>query len=381
MTVGFLWLPQLMFWAITLPATITRAQPTSDIEVILPAEIINFVDTDTCYDGLAQADANGDDRVEIDEFLTFVQLIGPPGFLADIDSLADSPSILQGIFRVLSCLCRQNVGDAQCCIGENAHIPIDGVNDGETPDSSQASFLFLICSSTNRSINIVLEENKSSRTPSTSPTISPAPSPMPYSAIPKVTPEPTQSPSFLPSVIPAISTRLPKSPSSPPTSIPSAVPSTQPPSMYTTAEGIGVVARTIYTVVIVNGITENVPVSFYVPDLIASMNVVAVEVASEVDFGTSDGRRRRLEVRVSLPTFIDGVVDGGGFTDTPEFVDGVFELGGMCSRGFKWIGSNYSEKLFSPTHYSYSLRSLPFRSGEPRKGSVRTSHSFGRTVS
>jgi hypothetical protein len=98
-----------------------------------------------------------------------------------------------------------------------------------------------------------------------------------------------------------------------------------------TGEGIGrVVATTIYTLVIVNGITENVPEASYVPDLIASMNVVAVEVASEVDFGSSNGSRRRLEVRVSLPTLIDGVVDAGGFTDTPEFVDGVFEFGGMC---------------------------------------------------
>jgi sulfur carrier protein ThiS len=108
-----------------------------------------------------------------------------------------------------------------------------------------------------------------------------------------------------------------------------------------------VVARTIYTVAVVNGITENIPASSYVPDLIASMNVVAVEVAVEVDFGStdgsrrhfgsSDGRRRRLEVRVSLPTFIDGVVDADGLTDTPEFVDGLSELGGRCcSRGLGW---------------------------------------------
>mgnify|MGYP000170064437 CR=1 FL=1 len=115
-----------------------------------------------------------------------------------------------------------------------------------------------------------------------------------------------------------------------------------------TGEGIGVVVvRTNYTVVIVNGITENVPESYYVPDLIASMNVVAVEVALEVDFGggtSSNGiRGRRLEVRVSLPTFIDGVVDAtGGFTDTP---DNIFEVGGMCyAHGgiFGLIRSHYS---------------------------------------
>jgi hypothetical protein len=126
-----------------------------------------------------------------------------------------------------------------------------------------------------------------------------------------------------------------------------------------TGEAIGVGVTTIYTVVIVNGITGNVPESSYVPDLIASMNVVAVEVASEVDFGGSNGSRRRLEVRVSLPTFIDGVDDAGGFTDTPEFVDGVFELGGMCCAHadldrfvhtvLKWF-SYCSEMVFSPIY-------------------------------
>jgi hypothetical protein len=46
-----------------------------------------------------------------------------------------------------------------------------------------------------------------------------------------------------------------------------------------TGEEIGVVARMIYAVVIVNGITENIAESSFVPDLIASMNApVAVEV-------------------------------------------------------------------------------------------------------
>ena len=97
-----------------------------------------------------------------------------------------------------------------------------------------------------------------------------------------------------------------------------------------TVEGIGIVAQTIYTIVIVNGITDNVLESSFVPDLIAGMNVVAVEVASKVVVFISDDSRRRLEVRVSLPTFIDSMVDAGGITDTPELVNGVFEIGGMC---------------------------------------------------
>jgi hypothetical protein len=127
MTVG-LWLPRPVFWAIILSATLTtRTEAVGD-----------FVDTAICYDGLAQADVNGDNRVERDEYLNFVQLIGPPGFLADIDSMLNAPLPLQINFRTLACICGQNGGDAQCCIGENAHIPIDGVN---IPDPSCSMFV------------------------------------------------------------------------------------------------------------------------------------------------------------------------------------------------------------------------------------------------
>jgi hypothetical protein len=125
-----------------------------------------------------------------------------------------------------------------------------------------------------------------------------------------------------------------------------------------TGEGIGVVlVQTIYTVAIVNGITENIPESSYVPDLIASMNVVAVEVASEVHFfgASSNGSsRRRLVVRVSLPTFIDSVVDAvDRLTDMRV---NIFELGGMCfSKGFGSIRSHSSEMLFSPIYSSFVI--------------------------
>jgi hypothetical protein len=370
MTVGLLWLPRLLFWTIVLSTTIARAQPSPDAILIPPDQIVlAFVDIATCYDGLVQADANRDDRVERDEYLTFVQYSGPPGFLADIDSMADAPLTLQENFLFLSCVCLQNGGDSQCCSGENAHIPIDSIN---IADPSPFLFLSLVCTSTIRSIDLVLEE--AIRIPSISPTIFPEPSPMPSnipsisptispepslmpsdSAIPTATPELTeltQSPSFSPSAIPTtISPRPTTSPTSSLYSVPSAVPSTQPSSMHT-EERIGVVARTIYTVLIVSGLTENVPESSYVPDLIASMNVVAVEVASEVDFGNSDGSRHR----VSLPTSIDGVVDAGGFTDTPEPVDGDFELGGMFSRGFELFRpANCSKMYFSPKYSSFSI--------------------------
>ena len=302
MTVS-VWLPRLLFSVIILSATLTKAEL-----------VTNFVDTSTCHDGLAWADANGDNRIGQDEYLAFIQFIGPLGFLADIDSLEDAPWNLRVNFITLSCKCQQNGGDAACCIGDNAHIPIDGIN---SPDFGQLSFLVLVCSSTNRYINDVLE-SYSTPISTISSTISPTPSPVPAAST--VSPEPTQSPSAIPTTSPRPTT----SPSSSPTSIPSAVPSAQPSSH--TVEGIGTVAQTIYTVVIVNGLTENVPESSYIPDLIAGMNVMAVEVASEVDFGSSDGGiRRRLVVRVSLPTFIDGV-----HTDTPELVDNIFELGGMC---------------------------------------------------
>jgi hypothetical protein len=61
------------------------------------------------------------------------------------------------------------------------------------------------------------------------------------------------------------------------------------------------------------------------------MDVVAVELVAEIEetLGNNGGRlRRKLAIRVDLPTSADGIIDAGGFTTEPELVDGIFKLGG-----------------------------------------------------
>ena len=110
-------------------------------------------------------------------------------------------------------------------------------------------------------------------------------------------------------------------------------------------EEIDVVARTTYSILVEDGKISSVDQAMYFQDLIDSMDILAVEVWNEIDFDfDSDGdtrrslrsvasRRssssgtnldsiaaskkilRRLEVRIQLPTFIDGVSDAGKSLD------------------------------------------------------------------
>jgi hypothetical protein len=94
---------------------------------------------------------------------------------------------------------------------------------------------------------------------------------------------------------------------------------------------IDVVGRTTYSIVVANGQSANIPRSAYVPDLIGAMDVVAVELAAEMEatLGNNGGRlRRKLSILVDLPTSVDGIIDAGGFTTDAKLVDGVFEQGG-----------------------------------------------------
>ncbi|KAL3930001.1 MAG: hypothetical protein SGARI_004609, partial [Bacillariaceae sp.] len=129
----------------------------------------------------------GDRRMDAEDYVTFVQLYGPDGFLEDIDAFADLPLILQSNFNILACLCQQNSAD-ECCVGDNAGIETDGAFDGETPTGAEASYLYLVCSLTQVTIDRVLQ----SSAPSASPTSTPYPSEAPTDTpAPTITPSPT----------------------------------------------------------------------------------------------------------------------------------------------------------------------------------------------
>lgn len=153
-----------------------------------------FVDTKSCYSAMESSVANnneGDRRMDSENYVDFVKLYGPDGFLEDVEEFSELPLILQSNFNILACLCRQDSED-QCCIGSSAGIETDGSFADEIPTQGEQAYLFLVCSLTSVTIDRVLQ----SSAPSSSPTITPEPTTgptiTPYPTI--LTPEPSPAP-------------------------------------------------------------------------------------------------------------------------------------------------------------------------------------------
>ena len=115
-----------------------------------------------CYDALYLADQNQDQKVDGDEFVTFAQIMGPPGFLPNSNAYEELPLILQSNFIILACLCLQIPNfdgatgvDPKCC-AVDPHIDISGTHPGETPNAQQSQYLYQVCFLTETSIDRLL---------------------------------------------------------------------------------------------------------------------------------------------------------------------------------------------------------------------------------
>ncbi|KAL3910066.1 MAG: hypothetical protein SGILL_007838, partial [Bacillariaceae sp.] len=94
------------------------------------------VDFPYCYGALSRHDTNGNQRVDQSEYLQFVQDLGSnTECLGNLQSL---PLEIMACWNQLSCECRQRGGAADCCEGNNAHIPISGVAAEEDGSGSEA---------------------------------------------------------------------------------------------------------------------------------------------------------------------------------------------------------------------------------------------------
>ncbi|MGK3753562.1 MAG: hypothetical protein ACI8RD_005869 [Bacillariaceae sp.] len=129
-----------------------------------------------CYDALYLADTNQDFKVDNDEFVTFAQIMGPPGFLPRVDRYQELPLILQSNFIILTCLCLQmptfDGGDSidpQCC-SVDPHIDVNGTHPGQVPTYEQEQYLYQVCFLTETSIERLII----SQTPSGAPTLTPS---------------------------------------------------------------------------------------------------------------------------------------------------------------------------------------------------------------
>jgi len=197
------------------------------------ADRVLQTNTAACYDALFLADQNQDNKVDADEFVTFAQIMGPPGFLPNTNTYRQLPLILQSSFIILACLCLQipnfdgGTGiDRQCC-AIDPHIDINGTQPGQNPTSKQSQYLYQVCFLTETSIDRLLQSASPSRQPTKSPStmvITDEPTKKPSE---KPTPPPTEKPSLDPTTKPTIN------PTSEPTGKPTAEPTANPTSQPT----------------------------------------------------------------------------------------------------------------------------------------------------
>lgn len=151
---------------------------------------------DTCRNALQAADVNADGRIDSSEYPTFLSGYRP-NVLEDGVTFGKLPLTLQSTFYTLACDCVDYGGDADCCLRNNAHLPV----------LDDPSRLQQICS-------------LSSVTMSFLPTLAPAPTDLP-------TKSPTAEPTAAPTQSP-ITTAPTKAPTDVPTDMPTKSPTTAP---------------------------------------------------------------------------------------------------------------------------------------------------------
>ncbi len=302
-------------------------------------QIVGFADPEVCYPALATADANDNGLVDADEYVTFVQGIGPAGFLEDITSFEDLPLQLQSNFNVIVCLCQSDPADDSCCVGEGVGIMVDGARASDTPTAEQESYLFIVCSLTASAVQRVLQTVAPTASPSDSPSLPLSEAP---SAAPTISPtiSVTDSPSAAPTEVPTVSPTVPPTgtPTALPTTTPTAAPTASPTTTPTVAPGVPTAQPTVAPPTVAPGeptaqpttsppptqapttaVPTQVPIeativtvyririrnrasrTIYEAQLIDAMDSLAPEVLASI---SSRRRLRRLQ-SVEFPTVID----------------------------------------------------------------------------
>jgi len=319
-----------------------------------------FVDTQQCNEDLIESDSNDDGEISPDEYVGFVQKLGPPGFLEGAKDYGDLPLPFQATFVYLACLCETDM----CCEGSNAHITLEGLYPDDVPSSEETAYLFTVCLLTDNTITRVLSSMSptvsptflptvDSSAPSVSPStleptlsIEPTTTPLPVTDAPTITMEPTTlapstsqepspaaptvAPSFSPSDIPSL--RPTKEPTDMPSSSPTLAPTTPASSSSPTATPAPTVSAepsavptptpvtrvgAFYSIVVANGNNspDSVPESGYKDDLISAMDKVATDVLAATDLSVRL-RVRKLRASVRIPTLIDEIRDD----ECPDFI-------------------------------------------------------------
>ncbi|KAL3928298.1 MAG: hypothetical protein SGBAC_012711 [Bacillariaceae sp.] len=108
------------------------------------------VDYPYCYEALNRHDSDLSKRITKSEYVGFCQDFG--GNTECLANLVELPIELQAVWNEITCECAQRGGAGDCCVGSNAHIPINGVLPTDTTTISQQQFLRQACLRTDQAI-------------------------------------------------------------------------------------------------------------------------------------------------------------------------------------------------------------------------------------
>ena len=108
------------------------------------------VDFDYCYTALNRHDDSGEKRITQEEYLDFCQDFG--GRTECLGQLQELPLELLIVWNQLSCECAVRGGDFNCCLNNNAHIPITGVLADDQTSVEEQRFLRQVCLRTDQAI-------------------------------------------------------------------------------------------------------------------------------------------------------------------------------------------------------------------------------------
>ncbi|GKY99140.1 hypothetical protein MPSEU_000869500 [Mayamaea pseudoterrestris] len=268
------------------------SQPPFNVDGFLSLEDLQF-----CSSALEQSDANNDNEVDSDEYVTFSQLMNPTlDVISDIDNYRDMPLAFKAAFLRTACLCSlpDFGGDEDalsCCFGTAAHLRA----------TTQRLYLYAACS-----YNLAAAETvrMPSHAPTNEPTIAATSEP--------TTMEPTVEPSMIPTTMApsaapttnAVPTLAPSSVASQPSTRPSPAASPSLSPAPTTTKSSVQTARVAYRIRILDGQalfrTNSSFFDSYLNDLGAAMGLLAPQVVKDT-FGDNGrrlyhGGKRRLNV-------------------------------------------------------------------------------------
>jgi hypothetical protein len=110
----------------------------ADVFLVRVSRLLEQEVLDTCNESILLADEDGDGTLDSSEFVALVETL-TEGAISVAD-IAELPLRLRTVYYLTACLCALQPGaESDCCVGENAEIPIEEV-DSENPTATNRVF-------------------------------------------------------------------------------------------------------------------------------------------------------------------------------------------------------------------------------------------------